>query len=319
MVRALITGGTGFVGSHLTALLRNKTSRLAVLASTGCGDGIARVDCYEVDIRDAHAVRRAIHEFQPDHVYHLAAVSSVEQSWESSRLTYEANVLGTLNVLDAAMNLASPPRILNVSTGQVYAPSPSALTEGDRLNPDNPYAASKAMAELLRVPYRKHPMGGIITARSFNHAGPGQSPGFVFSSIAKQFAEIELGLREAKISVGNTHVRRDFTDVRDVVRAYNLLLEKGAVDTVYNVCSGRSRSIREIIEGFESVSGIKVAIDTDLEKVRSGENNEVCGSPAKLRAATGWEPQIPLETTMRDLLSYWRSSAREPKSIQTVS
>jgi len=317
MGRVLITGGTGFVGRHLASFLKPRTSRLAVLASSGCGD-LREIECYEVDVCDSDDVRAAIHDFRPDHIYHLAAISSVELSWKSPRLTYEVNVLGTLNVLETAMNLPAPPRILNVSTAQVYAPSASALSEDSALGPDNPYAASKAMAEFLRVQYQKHIGGGIVTARSFNHAGPGQSPGFVLSSIAKQFAEIEAGTREPNLVVGNIHVKRDFTDVRDVIQAYCLLLEKGNVNEVYNVCSGRSWSIAQIINEFESASGIKVAIETHPDKHRAGEIRVVCGNPARIRA-TGWEPCIPLETTVRDLLSYWRLSVREQSDTQKRS
>ncbi len=319
MSRTLITGGTGFVGPHLAAFLKTRTSRLAVLASCGCGETIPEAVCYEADVRDAGEVRAAIHDFRPDRVYHLAAISSVEVSWSRPRLTYEVNVDGTLNVLEAAMTLAQPPRVLNVSTAQVYAPSSSPLSEDSALGPDNPYAASKAMAELLGVLYRKIPAGGIITARSFNHAGPGQSSDFVLSSIARQFAEIEAGMHDPELSLGNIHVRRDFTDVRDVVRAYWHLLEDGAVNQTYNVCSGRSWAIHEIILQFESISGIKVSVGTHPDKVRGGEMSEVRGNPDKIYKATGWEPQIPLETTVRDLLDYWRSTLRNSDCMRNIT
>jgi GDP-4-dehydro-6-deoxy-D-mannose reductase len=243
----------------------------------------------------------------------------VDLSWKAPRFTYEVNVFGTLNVLEAAMTLATPPRVLNVSTAQVYAPSPSVLSEDSPLSPDNPYAASKAMAEFLQVQFRKQSAGGIMTARSFNHAGPGQSPDFVLSSIAKQIAEIEAGRREPKLVLGNLHVKRDFTDVRDVVRAYWLLLEKGNVNEVYNVCSGRSWSIEQLVADFQSVAEMKVAIESHADKRRAREISEVCGDAAKIRAATGWEPQIPLETTIRDLLSYWRSSLRSGEKSEDLA
>jgi GDP-4-dehydro-6-deoxy-D-mannose reductase len=306
MNKVLITGGTGFVGSHLLRYLTARGSEVAVLASSGCENALPNVRCYKADIRDADAVHAAIHEFKPMFICHLAAISSVGTSWKSPRLTYEVNVFGTLNVIEAAADLSSPPRILSVSTAQVYAPNLATLSETSPLAPDNPYAASKAMAELLRVQYRRGAAGGVIVARSFNHAGPGQSTDFVLSSIAKQFAETQLGLREPKLSLGNLHVKRDFTDVRDVVRAYALLLEKTEVEDVYNVCSGRSRSIGEIVKMFEFLSGVNVTVESHSSKQRLGESDQVCGDPAKIRDATGWEPQIPFSTTLQDLLAYWR-------------
>ena len=310
MNRALITGGTGFVGKHLVPFLQQRGSQVAVLAQACCVD-VANVNWYEADIRDEQAVRSAVRDFKPAHIYHLAAISAVDFSWNNPRLTYEVNVFGTLNVIQAAINLPTPVRILNVSTAQVYAPSSLALTETSSLNPENPYAASKAMAEFLRVQFRKSSKGGVITARSFNHTGPGQSTDFVLSSMAKQFAEIEAGLRDPKLVMGNVHVKRDFTDVRDVVEAYALLLEKGEVNESYNVCSGRARSIEELIREFESLTGIQVEIQTDPNRQRIGENDFVCGSLEKIKATTGWEPKIPLRSTLHDVLSYWRTVVRE--------
>ena len=310
MEKVLITGGTGFVGTHLVSFLKTRGLPVAVLASTDCSE-FSDVECYRADIRDADKVAAVIQKFKPNCIYHLAAISAVELSWSSPRLTYEVNVFGTLNVFEAALSLASPPRVLNVSTAQVYAPSTSPLNETSALAPDNPYAASKAMSEFLSVQFRRHSKGGIITARSFNHAGPGQSPDFVLSSIAKQFAEIEAGMRGAKLVLGNLHVRRDFTDVRDVVRAYSLLLQKGEVNEIYNVCSGHSRSIEEIVREFESISSIKIEIESRPDRQRTGENEVVCGNPAKIQTATGWQPEIPLKTTLQDLLNYWRAKVAE--------
>ena len=298
------------MGSHLVSFLNDRGAELAVLTTSNCGKPPG-LRCYEVDVRDAMAVRSAIHDFRPDHLYHLAAVSSVGFSWEFPRITYEVNMLGSLNVLKAAMDLPQPPRILNVSTAQVYAPSKSALREDSPLAPDNPYASSKAMAELLRVTYADNPAAGIVTVRSFNHAGPGQPPDFVLSSIAKQFAEIGAGRREPKLEVGNVHVKRDFTDVRDVVRAYSLLLETGVHNEIYNVCSGRSWAISQLIDEFRSISGLEVALEVQSGKVRPGEVNEICGDPTKLHNATGWEPAIAISTTVRDLLEYWRSTIKQ--------
>jgi GDP-4-dehydro-6-deoxy-D-mannose reductase len=303
----LITGGTGFVGTHLIRFLKSHASKIAVIAS---GDGSFRqepeVEYHALDIRRADQVRSVVHNSSPTHVYHLAGISAVDVSWNNPRLTFEVNVLGAYNLFEAAMSLPSPPRILNVSTSQVYSASGMMLTETSPVNPDNPYAETKAMAELLRVQYRKCRSGGIVTARSFNHTGPGQTPHFVLPSIAKQFAEMEAGLRPPSLTVGNLEVKRDFTDVRDVVVAYSALLEKGRIDEVYNVCSGSAVRLADVVRKFEAISGITVEINTDSDRLRSNEVSQIFGDSTKLKTETGWSPQIPLEKTIRDLLDYRR-------------
>ncbi len=266
------------------------------------------VEYHEADIRDARVVRSLLREINPGQIYHLAGITAIDVSWADPRVTYEVNVFGALNLFEAAMNLPMPPRIVNVSTSQVYAPASGALTEESPLRPGSPYAASKAMAELLVAQYRDRETGGIITVRPFNHTGCGQPANFVVPSIAKQFAEIELGRRPPKLSLGNVHVGRDFTDVRDVVRAYAAVLEKGGRSEVYNVCSGTPVLLLDIIQMFERVAGIDITIDVDQNKVRPAEVAEVYGDPGKLRAATGWLREIPLEKTIGDILAYWRSN-----------
>jgi GDP-4-dehydro-6-deoxy-D-mannose reductase len=273
---------------------------------------------YEVDIRDAERVQSVVREVNPEQVYHLAGITAVDVSWKYPRLTYEVNVFGAQNLFDAAMSLPAPPRILNVSTSQVYAPGSGILSEENPLRPDNPYAASKAMAELLAPQYSEHATGGIITARPFNHSGDGQPPNFVLPSIAKQFAEIEAGLRPPKLKLGNIAVARDFTDVRDVVRAYWLLLERGKTSEVYNVCSGTAVLVADIIGMFERISGTDIVIEIDPNRVRAKEVTEIYGDPSKLRAETGWHRQIPLEKTVEDMLNYWRSQCRSRDAIPEV-
>lgn len=306
-LRVLITGGTGFVGAHLIRFLRSCASDISVLA-LGAGVGSEPdVHYYRVDIRNAEAVRAVVRDFRPQHVYHLAGISAVDLSWSDPRLTYEVNVFGAHNLFDAAMSLPSPSKILNISTSQVYATSSDPLTEESPIGPDNPYAASKAMAELLAVQYRQALVGGIITARSFNHTGAGQSPKFALPSIAKQFAEIECSLRPPKLTLGNIDVERDFSDVRDVVRAYWMLLGSGRAGELYNVCSGYAVSLAKIIKMFEAIAGFKVSIETDSDKVRSNEVMRVCGDPRKIQAEIGWCRQVPFEKTIEDLLQHWRS------------
>lgn len=298
------------MGTHLVRFLQSQDSQISVLSSDQRGRRLPEVQYYEVDIRDNEAVRAVVREVSPDHIYHLAGVTAVETSWERPHLTYEVNVLGAHNLFDAAMNLSAPPRILNISTSQVYAPAIDRLTEKSPLLPDNPYAASKAMAELLVRLYPNRTTDGIITARPFNHTGCGQLAHFLLPSIAKQFAEIELGLCPPKLRLGNLKVKRDFLDVRDVVRAYSALLAKGKPAEAYNVCSGTAVLLSDVVEMFRSTAGIDVTIEIDPNKVRPKEIAEICGDPQKLEAETGWRREIPLEKSVRDLLNWWRSRCR---------
>jgi len=317
-LRVLITGGTGFVGTHLIELLKSKNYSVTVFGSGGCLRSAPGVEYCELDIRDRDGVRSLVRQVNPHQIFHLAGISAIDTSWKDPRLTYEVNVFGAYNLFDAAMSQPSPTRILNVSTSQVYAPASGIFSEDRVISPDNPYAVSKAMAELLVMQYRRHSQGGIVTARSFNHTGPGQPPNFVLSSIAKQFAEIQSGMRPPKLTVGNIAVSRDFTDVRDVIRAYCALIEKGRAGEVYNVCSGIAISIAEIIKMFEAIAGIKIGLDIDPLRVRSNEVQQICGDNRKIQAETGWKTMIPLQKTLEDLLDYWRleyqSGGRNPSS-----
>jgi GDP-4-dehydro-6-deoxy-D-mannose reductase len=313
--RVLITGGSGFVGTHLIRFLQSNALEIAVIAlSDRTSPREPGVEYYALDIRSADHVRSVIRNVSPTYIYHLAGISAVDVSCNNPRLTFEVNVLGAYNLFEAAMSLPSPPRILNVSTSQVYAASNEILTENSPVSPDNPYAASKAMAEMLRVQYRTCVGGGIITARSFNHTGPGQTPIFVLPSIAKQFAEIEAGLRPPRLVAGNLEVKRDFTDVRDVVLAYSALLEKGRTDEVYNVCSGSAVRLVDIIREFETISGIAIEIETDPTRIRSNEISLIFGDSTKIRTDTGWSPQIPLDKTIQDLLDWWREKVKRGSS-----
>jgi GDP-4-dehydro-6-deoxy-D-mannose reductase len=270
----------------------------------------AGVEYYGLDIRNEGDVRSAIRQIKPTAVYHLAGISQVDLAWANPRLTFEVNVVGTYNVLEAAMGLPLPPRILNISTSQVYAPSDAPLSESSPLGPGNPYAASKAIAELLEVSFRKSCGGGIITARSFNHTGPGQLPSFVLPSFAKQFAEIEAGMRAPELAVGNIEVERDFTDVRDVILAYSELLRKGRPGQVYNVCSGTATLLSDLIKQFQALCRTVVTIETDPTRVRGGDISRIVGDPSKIKKETGWNVRIPVTQTLRDLLDYWRGKIK---------
>jgi GDP-4-dehydro-6-deoxy-D-mannose reductase len=308
--RILITGGTGFVGAYLVRFLKSFDAKLIVVSSRGAKIKEPGVDYCKADICNPDDIHAIVRETNPNQIYHLAGVSSVAASWNNPRVAFDVNVIGSFNVFEAAMRLSSPPKILNVSTAQVYANSADALAETDRLNPDNPYAATKAMAELLAVQYQKCRSGGIITARAFNHTGPGQLPSFVLPSFAKQIAEMEAGLIPPVLKVGDINVKRDFTDVRDVVVAYCELLDKGTVGEVYNVCSGRAVLLTDLVGELQKDCSVTVKIEVDHERVRPSDVPQVVGDPSKIQSVTGWTSRIPLETTLKDLLVYWRTAIK---------
>lgn len=311
--RILITGGTGFVGPHLIRFLKSPEVKLFVVSSRTVDVQEPHVEYRKVDIRQADDVGALIRETLPAQIYHLAGVSTVAHSWKNPRNAFDVNVLGSYNIFEAAMRLLSAPRILNVSTAQVYARSNHALTETDQTAPDNPYAATKAMAELLAVQYKQSRSGGIITARAFNHTGPGQQTTFVMPSIAKQLAEVEAAIHPPVIKVGDLNVRRDFTDVRDVVAAYCALLAKGDAGETYNVCSGRAVLLADLVKELQKNCSVKVTIEIDPARVRPDEVPQMLGDPGKLQRATGWIPKIPIENTLKSLLDYWRVSVtRDP-------
>ncbi len=307
MQRILITGGTGFVGGYLIRLLSADTLTISVLASNvATSRQIPGIEYFDSDIRRTDDVRSVLCRVNPTHIYHLAAISDVGTSWREPRMTFEANVVGTYNLFEAAMGLPSPPRILNVSTSQVYARADNILTETSLVSPSNPYAASKATAELLHAFYPKSTETGIVTVRSFNHTGPEQSTGFFLPLIAKQFAEIESKLRPPTLRVGNIDVKRDFTDVRDVVRAYRAVLETGRSGEIYNVCSGAATRLSDLIMKLRSISGVDVTIEIDPARLRPDDAPLVVGDPTKIRKETNWIPRISLDQTLADLLDYWR-------------
>jgi GDP-4-dehydro-6-deoxy-D-mannose reductase len=286
-VRALITGASGFAGRHLVA------------ASEAAGDAVATASRADgVDLLDAEQTRAAVAAARPDVVYHLAALAHVGESWKHPGAYLSANVEMARNVLDAVRAEAPQATVVAVASGEVYGP-PASLPVGESapLRPQNPYAVSKASADLLAGFYADAHGLRVIRARPFNHAGPGQEPTYAIASFARQAAA-----GAERIVIGNPDTRRDYTDVRDVVRAYRLLAERGEAG-IFNVCSGRTASAGEL------VAMLGREYDSDPKLVRAHEVMEVRGDPGRLRAATGWEPEIPLERTLADTVEWWRAQA----------
>jgi GDP-4-dehydro-6-deoxy-D-mannose reductase len=312
-VRVLITGATGFAGRHLVdASLAAGDEVVALARAAGVRSWPDGVTPAAVDLLDADRTRAAIAAARPDVVYHLAALASVARSWEQPELSLRANPASTLNVLEAVRAEAPGTRVIVVGSGELYGP-PERLPVDERalLNPQNPYAVSKAAADLLGGLYADAHDLAVIRARAFNHAGPGQSPTYAIASFARQVAAGELaGEDPIRIVTGNPHAQRDFTDVRDVVAAYRLLGAGDAPPGIYNICSGRAAPISELVElaGRASPAAVEHVVDQKL--VRDHEVLEVRGSAERLAAATGWRPEIPLERTVADAVDWWRERLR---------
>jgi len=292
-VHAFLTGGAGFVGQWLQEHL------------SASGD---EVDAPEVDVTDGAALRDVVLAAMPDAIYHLAAISNVGESWGDPVRTLEVNAMGTLNLLEAARALAHPPTVLLVCSAEVYgqvALEDLPLTEDAPLRPVSPYAASKVAAEFLGLQaFLAHQLP-VVRVRAFNHIGPGQAPTFVVSSLARQIAEVERR-GGGSVMVGNLSTQRDFTDVRDVVRAYRLLVERGTAGDVYNVCSGQAVAVEEVARRLIALAHADLQLEVDPARVRKVETPVLLGSPAKLVAATGWAPERPLDDTLADVLEAWR-------------
>ena len=290
----LLTGGGGFAGRHLVALLRERGEHPA---APGRG---------ELNLLDSDAVRAAIREQRPSVVYHLAALASVARSWEAPGEVISSNVGMTLNVLDAVAREAPEATVLIAGSGEIYgAPEHLPVTEDAPLRPQNPYAVSKAACDLLGGQYADAHGLRVVRTRAFNHAGPGQSDQYVVGTLTRQVAEAEAaGRDEVVLQTGDVDSARDFADVRDVVRAYAAVI---AVDPgPYNVCSGRSVPVRRLIELLADAARVRVRHEVDPDRLRVHDSPEIRGSADRLKEATGWEPEIPLERTVADALQAWR-------------
>ncbi len=290
---ALITGASGFAGRHLAA------------ACAADGDEVhAAPRAAEADLRDPAAARAVVAEARPDAVYHLAARAHVGASWQDPPATLRDNLAMTVNVLEAVRAEAPEAVVVVVGSGEQYGP-PNALPVGEDApaRPQNPYAASKAAADVVAGFYADAYGLRVVRVRAFNHAGPGQEPVYAIATFARQVAAAGAG--PARVVTGSPDTRRDYTDVRDVVRAYRLLAARGEPG-VFNVCSGASRSARELVAALGEAAGVEVEHVVDPSLVRANEVAEIRGSAERLRAATGWRPEIPLERTLADTLTWWR-------------
>lgn len=315
-MRALITGAGGFVGGHLcTYLLAHTDWDLTgtLFHPSKAEPSDPRLRFCTADLRDPERVQTVVDEARPSYVFHLAAQSFVPTSFADPWETLENNIRAELNLLEAVRQSEDEVRILVVGSNEEYgAPGPDELpqTEGSPLRPNNPYAVSKVGQDFLGLQYHLAYELPVVRVRPFNHTGPGQSPRFVLPAFASQIARIEAGLQEPMMKVGNLSTARDFTDVRDIVRAYHLAVMQGEPGEVYNLASGQPRSIRELLETLLRCSEFDIRVERDPERYRPADAPVVYGSAEKFRRRTGWEPEIPFEQTLHDTLTYWRERVR---------
>ncbi len=311
-MKVLITGITGFAGSHLAELALQQGAEVAGTVLPGARDdnltairkSVQTVAC---DLTEPGAAARVLQEVRPDRVFHLAGASVVGSSWTQRTSVLRQNLEGAFQLFEGLR--AAPVSCLLVSSAELYGVVPEAeqpIAESQPLAPRSPYALSKACQEAYAGYYTRAEGLPIVIVRAFNHVGPRQSPGFVWSDIARQVAAIEKGLGPPVVEVGTVTTRRDFTDVRDMVRAYWLLLERGTPGEVYNAASGRAVAIREVLGGFLALAGCPIEVRMAAERVRLNDLPLLLGDAGRLRALTGWKPQIPLEQSLADVLDDWR-------------
>ncbi len=314
-MRVLITGITGFAGSHLAdfCLEQEGVDLYGIIRWRSRTENIEhiwnRLKLLECDLRDASSTRDVVEEVMPDYIFHLAAQSFVPTSWKAPSESLITNIIGQLNIFEAVKKIGLDCRIQIACSSEEYGmvhPDEIPIKETNPLRPLSPYGVSKVGQDMLGYQYFKSYGMKIVRTRGFNHTGPRRGPVFVCSDFAKQIAEIEKGSRKPVMNVGNLEAKRDFTDVRDMVRAYWLSLEKGIPGTVYNICSGTSHSIKDILDMLIDLSGVKVEIRKDKERLRPSDVPLLEGDNGKFREDTSWEPEIPIEKTLSDLLDFWR-------------
>jgi GDP-4-dehydro-6-deoxy-D-mannose reductase len=303
----LITGATGFAGGHLLERLASRGGLVHAWAHRALPEPRpAGAIWTAVDVLDRESVRAALASARPSVIYHCAGIADLRKAWNDPAIALRGNVLGTHYLLDAARELGLSCRVLVTGSAQIYRPASDAITEDHAVGPVNPYGVSKLGQEMAAA---ESPLPTLL-ARPFNHAGPRQSPAYATSAFAQQIAEIEAGRREAVLRVGNLDARRDITDVRDTVRAYEALADRGRPREPYNVCSGRAHSMRRLLDVLLSFARVRVTIEVDPARLRPSDIPEILGSHARLTRDTGWEPTIPIEQTLSDLLDDWRVRVR---------
>ncbi|MBP6913632.1 MAG: GDP-mannose 4,6-dehydratase [Candidatus Levybacteria bacterium] len=315
MKKAFITGISGFAGSFLAELLLTEGLEVHgthISSDTKNIEHIkSRMQLHRVDLLEKEKIQKCISEVQPDMVYHLAALTSPAESFSSPETVVINNVTAQIHLLEALRLYANTPRIMIISSAEVYGivnSSDLPISESVELRPGSPYAVSKIAQDYLGLQYFLSYGMDIIRVRPFNHIGPRQSASFVVSSFAKQIAEAEKSKNGKEILVGNLDAKRDFTDVRDMVRAYLLLAQKGESGEVYNIGSGLSHKISDILGKLVSLSYEKIETKVDPSRMRPSDVPDIRSDNTKIKNLTNWEPTIPLDQTLKDTLDYWRDN-----------
>ncbi|MFX3658594.1 MAG: GDP-mannose 4,6-dehydratase [Ectobacillus sp.] len=313
-MKIFVTGANGFVGKHLVAELSQRGHEVFAGIRPGAWTVPSPVKACHYDILNRKALYELLKKIKPDGIIHLASQSKVAESWKDPAATFSVNAIGTIHLIQAAAQSVPQAKIITAGSSEEYGlagKSVQPLTEEDACYPQNPYAASKlAMGQVALQLARKHDLN-LIHVRAFNHFGPGQREGFVISDFASQIARIENKGAPAFIRVGDLRIARDFTDVRDVVRAYSLLLEKEVNPGVYNICSGAARTLHDILEDLLRMADVLIQIQIDKERFRPAEVLTFLGSPRKINEAIQWKPEIPFHKSLLDTLQFWRMQIRQ--------
>jgi GDP-4-dehydro-6-deoxy-D-mannose reductase len=327
-MRALVTGISGFVGGHLAEhLLASGDVVVGLSASGRWPAGLAhlarevRIEACDLARIEQEAMTELIARKQPEAIYHLAAQANPQASVADPKGTWALNLGGTLTLLEAVKASGLTPRVVVVGSGVCYgnpAPEQMPVSELCPLRPNNPYSASKGAADLLGVQHFLAHGTDVVMARPFNHAGPRQSSTYVLGALARQVAEVEAGLKP-RVEVGNLDIIRDFTDVRDVVRAYRLLAETGDPGEIYNLGSGRGTKLADALEILRGLAGVPIEVYVDPARVRPVDQPLLVADASKLRSATGWEPLFSIEATLADMLDDWRRAIRTDPGSRTSS
>lgn len=310
-MKALIIGAAGFVGSYLIQHLTTAYD-WEIHATKLPNENMisSKIHIHNLNIMDPDEIRLLLIKIQPDYIFHLAAQSSVALSWKDPQLTVDINIKGTLNILDTVRSLENySPRILLIGSGEEYGyilPDETPVNEQVTPRPGNIYAATKACQNMLGNIYSRAYGMQLIMVRAFNHIGPNQAPIFVASDFCKQVAEIESGKKPPTLHVGNLSAKRDFTDVRDVVRAYGLLIQNGKSGETYNIGSGHAISIQELLDIILSLSATEILVSTDPARLRPSDIPIIEADISKLQETICWHPEISLKQTLFETLNYWR-------------
>lgn len=323
-MRVLITGITGFVGSHMAEFALTQGAEVFGAcrwrSNTENIDHIQdRIQVIEADLRDMSSVQEMLAKAKPDYIIHLAGQSYVFASWHAPAETLTTNAIGQINLLEAIRHSGAEfPRMLIACSSEEYGlvrEEDLPLTENTPLQPLSPYAVSKVAQDFLGFQYSRNYGIPCFRVRAFNHEGPRRGESFVTSTFAKQIAAIEAGLQEAVLMVGNLKARRDYTDVRDIVRGYWMVVEQGGPGEVYNLCSGKAWAVQEILDFFLAESTVKgIEVREDPARLRPSDMPLIVGSPEKIHSQTGWKPEIPFEQTLRDVLNYWRDRVQKKRT-----